>query len=81
MTSHGRRTLLEDKLKKLIMSFLSILLSEIAQILNLSFCDQGKNYKCIKWRQPSMEDDLRDTTIHYTQKVFKLSSQICHHIR
>ena len=48
---------MEDNLKILIVEYLSNHWSDLAQILNLSLCDQTKIEKYIKWRWPQMEDD------------------------
>ena len=50
---------MEDELKILKLDYLSINLLDPTQILNLSLDYQTKIYKSLKWRQPSMEDDLK----------------------
>ena len=50
---------MEDNLKILIVEYLRNQLMDLAQILNLSLCDQTKIEKCIKWRWPRIEDDIK----------------------
>ena len=57
---------MEDNLKLLIVEYLSNQWVDLAQILNLGLFDQTKIEKHIKWRLPSMEDDLKwKTTSKY----------------
>ena len=58
MTTHGRRTILEDNLKILIVETIINHWSDHVQISNLSLCDHNKVYKFITWRWPPLEDDL-----------------------
>ena len=39
--------------------YLSNYWSDLLPILKLGLCDQIKLYKCFKWRQPPIEDDLK----------------------
>ena len=32
---------------------------DLSQVLDLSSCDQTKLFKCVKWRWPQMEDNLK----------------------
>ena len=50
---------MEDDLKILKVEYLSNLLLDLTQILNLSLDDQTIFYKSLKWRRPLMEDDLQ----------------------
>ena len=50
---------MEDDLKILKVEYLSNLLLDLTQILNLSLDDQTIFYKSLKWRWPPMEDDLQ----------------------
>ena len=50
---------MEDDLKILKVEYLSNLLLDLTQILNLSLDDQTIFYKSLKWRQPQMENDLK----------------------
>ena len=61
-TSNGRRPQI------LKVEYLSNYWSDILQILNLDLCDQNKLYKCFKWKQPQMEDDLKFETEAYMIK-------------
>ena len=49
---------MEPDLKILEVEYLSNHLMDHTQILNLSLDDQTIFYKSLKWRQPSMEDNL-----------------------
>ena len=48
MTNHGRRPILEDNLKILIVEYLSNQWSDHLQILNLSLCDQNQGLQMQK---------------------------------
>ena len=54
---------MEDNLQIFKLEYLSIHLSDLTQIWNLSLGDQAKVYEHFKWRQPPMLDEL---------KIFKL---------
>ena len=47
----------EDDLQIFKLKYLSIHLSDLTQIGNLSLGDQAKIYICFKWRQPPMLDE------------------------
>ena len=56
---------MEDDLKILKVEYLSNLLLDLTQILNLSLYDQTIFYKSLTWRRPSMEDDLKVSKLEY----------------
>ena len=53
LTSNGRLPQISK------MKYLSHYWSDLPHILNLGLCDQSKLYKCFKWIQTPMEDDLK----------------------
>ena len=50
---------MEDDLKIWKVEYISNHWSDLTQIWNLSYWDQTKVQKGIKWRRPQMEDDLQ----------------------
>ena len=56
---------MEDDLKILKLGYLSNHLSDLSQILNISFWDQTKIENCQIWRQPQMEADLKILKLEY----------------
>ena len=68
MTSNGR---LPQLLK---VEYLCNYWSDLSQILNLGFYDQSKPFKCFKWRQFQMEDDLKWKTTSITKS--RISQQL-----
>ena len=49
----------EDNLRILNMEYLSNHWLDLTHILNLSLGDQNKGYKCFKWSQLPMEDNIK----------------------
>ena len=54
------------------MEYLCNYWSDLSQILNLGFYDQGKPFKCFKWRRLQMEDDLKWKTTSITKSGISL---------
>ena len=66
----------QDDLKILKVEYLSNVLLDHTQILNLSFHDQTVFCKSFRWRRPPMEDDLKILKIKYLSNHLQNPTQI-----